>query len=88
MNEHAKGEGVRVTNSLYARHFNESGHKFINPNENMEIIKIENNPQKRKLIEELEILKVKKEDKNKLMNIKVDFTNEEIFYYILNNKQK
>ena len=54
----------------------------------MEIIKIENNPQKRKLIEELEILKVKKEDKNKLMNIKVDFTNEEIFYYILNNKQK
>ena len=53
----------------------------------MEIIKIENNPQKRKLIEELEILKVKKEDKNKLMNIKVDFTNEEIFYYILNNKQ-
>jgi Reverse transcriptase (RNA-dependent DNA polymerase) len=88
MNEHAKGEGVRVTNSLYARHFNESGHKFINPKENMEIIKIENNPQKRKLIEELEILKVKKEDKNKLMNIKVDFTNEEIFYYILNNKQK
>ena len=50
--------------------------------------KIENNPQKRKLIEELEILEVKKEDKNKLINIKVDFTNEEIFYYILNNKQK
>ena len=66
----------------------ESGHKFINPNENMEIIKIENNQQKRKLIEELEIPKVKKEDKNKLMNIEVDFTNEEIFYYILNNNQK
>ena len=40
MNEHAKEEGVKTTNSLYARHFNESGHKFINPNENMECNKL------------------------------------------------
>ena len=64
---------------LFYSIFIEYFHKFINPKENMEIIKIENNPQKGKLIEELEILKVKKEDKNKLMNIKVDFTDEEIF---------
>ena len=30
--------------------------------DDFKIIKIENNPQKRKLIEELDILKVKKED--------------------------
>ena len=40
MNGHAKGERDKTTNPLYARHFNESGHKFINPNENMQCNKI------------------------------------------------
>ena len=31
MEEHAKGEGDRMTNSLNARHFMETGHTFINP---------------------------------------------------------
>ena len=88
MNEHAKGKDVKTTNSLYARHFNETGHTFPNLIENVEIIKLEDNPNKRKLIEEVEILKVKKEDKNKLLNIKVDFTNEDIFYHIINKTTK
>ena len=40
MNGHAKGERDKTTNPLYERHFNESGHKFINPNENMECNKL------------------------------------------------
>lgn len=38
MNEHAKGKQVKSTNSPYERHFNDSGHKFINLHDNMEII--------------------------------------------------
>ena len=61
----------------------ETGHTFINPRENVEILKLENNINKRKLLEELEILKVKNKNKNALMNIKTEFNNEEAFYHIL-----
>lgn len=83
LTEHARGEGVRTTNSLYARHFLETGHQFINPIENVEILKIEGNQKRRKLFEELAILKEKKENVDSLMNIKTAFDNEQIFYRIL-----
>lgn len=83
MKEHSKGRNVNTTNSLYARHFNETKHKFTDPTENCKIIKIENKVEERKLKEELEILKQRKKDKSKLMNIKINFENEEIFYHIL-----
>ena len=83
MVEHARGEGVRTTNSLYARHFLETGHEFVNPIENVTILKIERKLKQRKLMEELVILKEKKKDANTLMNIKTEFDNEQIFYHIL-----
>ena len=57
LGEHKRGEGNRTTNSLYARHFIEENHKFNNPLENFDIIKVVNNTTDRKLIEELEIIK-------------------------------
>ena len=81
--DHKRGEGNRSTNSLYARHFMEERHKFINPIENHGIIKIESKTNVRKLKEELEILKERKKGLNNLMNIKVNFENEEIFYHII-----
>ena len=41
LKEHARGEGDRNTNSLYARHFMDAGHEFVNPISNVEILKIE-----------------------------------------------
>ena len=41
--EHAKGEEDRTRNPLYAKHFIEMGHAFINLCENIEILKIEYN---------------------------------------------
>ena len=40
LGEHKRGEGNRTTNSLYARHFIEENHKFNNPLENFDIIKV------------------------------------------------
>lgn len=88
LNEHAKGKDILTTNSLFARHFNETKHKFPNLTENVEIIRLEDNIYKRKLIEEVEILKMKKEEKDKLLNIKVDFANEDMFYHIIRKSQK
>lgn len=48
LKEHSKGEDDRTTNSLYARHFIETGHKFINPSENFKILKLVNNINKEK----------------------------------------
>lgn len=61
----------------------ETGHKFINLLENVEIVKIKSNINQHKLLEELEILKEKKKGTNSLMNMKTVFNNEEIFYCIL-----
>ncbi|MGP1947565.1 MAG: hypothetical protein ACTS85_04425 [Arsenophonus sp. NC-PG7-MAG3] len=55
LGEHPREEGNRITNSLYARHFVETGHRFINFLECFQILKRENNLQKD---EELEILKI------------------------------
>ena len=45
LSDHKCGEGNRTTNSLYARHFIEDNHKFGNPLEDYEIVKIvERNP--------------------------------------------
>ena len=38
---------------------------------------------KRKLREEIEILKIKKDTRNMLMNIQTDFNNEDIFFHVL-----
>ena len=43
LSDHKPGEGNRTTNSLYARHFIEDNHKFVNPLEEYEIVKIVNN---------------------------------------------
>ena len=83
MRENARVDGNGTKNSLYARHFNETGHRFLDPTENVEIVRLENNISKRKLYEELEILKVRKKNSNALMNIKTEFSNEDMFYYIL-----
>lgn len=81
--DHKRGVGNRKTNSLYARHFMDEHHKFINPTENYDIIAIKNNTSERKLKEELEILKERGKGLNNLMNIKVNVENEDIFYFIL-----
>lgn len=61
LKEHARG------NSLFARRFLETGHKYVKPLENYEVLKIENNVQQRKLCEEF----IRKEEKaNTLLNIK------------------
>ena len=83
LKDHRRGEGDRNTTSLYARHFIEKGHKFVNPIENFEVLGIENKITERRIREELEILKQKKIDENKLINIKTSFDNEDIFYYIV-----
>jgi predicted GIY-YIG superfamily endonuclease len=77
--EHKRGEGEVTTNSLYARHFLEEGHKFIDPFESYKIIKIVNKDRERKLKEEVEILKIRNKNEGRLMNIKTKFDNEEIF---------
>ena len=43
LSDHKRGEGNRATNSLYARHFIEDNHKFVNPLEEYEIVKVVNN---------------------------------------------
>lgn len=85
LKEHKRGENVRTTNSLYARHFMEEGHKFVDPTENYKIIKIINKEKERKLREELEIIKLRKKNERKLMNSKIIFDNEEVFYGIVKN---
>ena len=57
LSDHKRGEGNRTTNSLYARHFIEDNHKFVNPLEEYEIVRVVNNTVEKKLREELEILK-------------------------------
>ena len=44
---HKHGEGKRTTNSLYARHFIEENHKFVNLLEDYEILKVVSNTVKR-----------------------------------------
>lgn len=88
LREHRRGENDRNTSSLYARHFMVKKHKFVNPTEKFEILNIENKSNKRKLREELEILKQRIKDSEKLMNIKTYFENEDIFYYILKNYEE
>jgi hypothetical protein len=83
LKEHKREENNRTTSSLYARHFMEKKHKFIDPTEKYEVLGIENKLRVRKLKEELEILKLRKMNKNKLMNIKTYFDNEDIFYHVL-----
>ena len=46
-------------NSLHTRHFMETG-KIHQPTENVEILKVENNLNERKLYEELKMLKYKR----------------------------
>ena len=60
----------------------EKNHEFVNPLEKYEIIKVEYNTVKRKLEEELEILKERKKGADNLINEKVKFENEDIFYHI------
>ena len=60
--DHKRGEGSRTTNSLYARHFMEENHEFVNPLEKYKIINVEYDIVKRKLKEELEILKEKRKE--------------------------
>lgn len=74
----------RTTNSRYARQFIEENHKFVNLVENYEIIKIVNNTNKKTLMEEI----LKEKDLNNLMNVKINFDNEEIFYLILKTMKK
>ena len=57
LSDHKRGEGNRTTNSLYGRLFIEDNHKFVNPLEEYEIVKVVNNTVERKLREESEILK-------------------------------
>ena len=78
--DHKRGEGNRTTNSLYTRHFIEENHKFVNPLEDYEILKVVNNTVERKLREELEISKEREKGLENLMNTKSKFDNEETFY--------
>lgn len=55
MREQERREGGETTNSLYARHCINTGQEFINPYENVEIIKVKKFS-KKKLYEEFEIL--------------------------------
>lgn len=55
----------------FAWHFNEKTPTFVDPIEMCEIIKVESRTGERKLKEEIEILKQKTLDKEKLMNIKL-----------------
>ena len=70
-----QGEGNRTTNSLYARHFIEDNHKFVNPSEDYEIVKVVNNTVERELKEELEILKEREKGLQNLINTKTKFDN-------------
>ena len=54
MADHKRGEENRTYSSLYARHFVEEHHKFVNPLEEYVIIKVEHNSLERKLRKELE----------------------------------
>ena len=74
---------MHITNSLYARHFIEENHKFVNPLQDYEILKVVNNIVERKLREESEILKETEKGLDILMNTKTIFDNKEIFYNII-----
>ena len=65
------------------KHFIEDNHKFLNPLEDYEIVKVVNNTVERKLREELEILKEREKGVENLINTKIKFDNEEIFYNII-----
>ena len=58
LSDHKRGEGNRTTNSLYARHFIEDNHKFLNPLADCEIVKVINNTVERKLREELSLIHI------------------------------
>lgn len=46
MIDYVRGEGNKIVSSLYARNFIETEYKFINPLDNVEILKVENNVNK------------------------------------------
>ena len=70
LSNHKHGEGNRTTNSLYTIHFIEENHKFVNTLEDYEILKVVSNTVKRRLREELEILKEREKVLENLMNTK------------------
>ena len=84
LSDHKRGEGNRTTNSLYATYL-EVNHKFVNPLEDYEIVKVVNNTVESKLREELQILKEREKGLDNFINIKIKFDNEEIFYNIIKN---
>ena len=65
------------------RYMQDISYKFVNPLEDYEIVKVVNNTVERKLREELEILKEREKGLDNLINIKIKFDNEEIFYNII-----
>lgn len=83
MKEYSKGQNIITKNSLYARRFNKTRHKFTHPTKNYEIIEVENQIEERILRGELEIIIQRKKDENKLINTNINCKNDDIFYHIL-----
>lgn len=88
MKEHKRsrvnGDGV----SWFGKHCNEKQHTNTSAEQNFEIIKVENNLGKRRLKEQLEILKVKKERKVNLLNNVTTFESERLFSLVIGGKRQ
>lgn len=69
--------------SIYVRHLMENKHKFVSPMEKLKILKVQNIYRERKLRQEFERLKQRNKNSAKLMTIKNNLENQDIFYHIL-----
>lgn len=56
---------------------------FVNSLENYGILKLVKNKKERRLWKKLEIVKIRNEDKNKLLKEKICFSNKDLFLQIL-----
>jgi hypothetical protein len=79
MKEHERSRVNGDDKLWFGKHSNEELHASVTTEQNFELIRVENNVGKRRLQEQVEILKVKKEKKLNLLNNLTYFESGKLF---------
>ena len=83
MKEHANSKAKRDDKSLFGKHCNDEGHSSEEAEQKFETLHIETSTRRRKLKEQLEIVKAKKEGKQVLINNVTQFESEKLFGLVI-----
>ena len=83
MNEHAKFKAKRDNKSLFEKHCNDEEHSSEEAEQKFETLHTQTSTRRRKLEEQLEIVKAKKEGKQVLINNVTQFESEKLFGLVI-----